>query len=154
MPSTKYSLPAFLQDRCSDEVYQRWLGRKAKTHVKRDRARQNWTATPEEYKIAIHKAVVNSGGLDQYTGESLDWNLISTYDNEKSKQERRAYKRKFANLPTVDHVGDGTGPADFVICGWRTNDCKNDLSLAEFIEFCRAVLAHCDQTLLPRDFRL
>jgi len=94
--------------------------------------------------VAIHKAVADGGGLDEYTGESLDWELISTYNNEDSKRGRRAYKRKFAKLPTVDHVGDGTGPANFVVCGWRTNDCKNDLPREEFIEFCRAVLAHCD----------
>lgn len=145
MPSTKYALPPFLKDRCSEQVYLRWLSRKAKTHVKRDRARENSSATREEYMIAIHKAVVASDGLDDYTGDALDWNLISLYNNEESKKGRRAYKKKFAELPTVDHVGDGTGPADFVICSWRTNDCKNDLPRAEFVEFCRAVITHSDR---------
>ena len=145
MPSSKYPTPAFLKDRCRDEAYLRWLSRKAKTHVKRDRARENSSASREKYMIAIHHAIVKSGGLDEYTGEPLDWNLISVYNNEESKKGRRAYKKKFAKLPTVDHVGDGTGPADFVICGWRTNDCKNDLPREEFIEFCRMVLAHCDR---------
>ena len=95
--------------------------------------------------IAIHQAVYKSGGLDAYTGEALDWNLISVYNNEESRKGRRVYKKKFAKLPTVDHVGDGTGSADFVICGWGTNDCKNDLPRAEFIELCRAVLAHSDR---------
>jgi hypothetical protein len=146
MASTKYALPAFLEEHCGEQAYIRWLSRKAKTHVKRDRARENSSATREEYMMAIHKAVVQSGGFDEYTGEALDWNLISAYNNEESKEGRRAYKKKFAKLPTADHVGDGTGPADFVICGWRTNDCKNDLPRAEFIELCRAVLAHCDRS--------
>jgi len=145
MSSTKYPLPPFLKDRCSEQVYLRWLSRKAKAHVKRDRARENSSATGEEYKNAIHKAVVTSDGLDDYTGEALDWNLISLYNNEEAKKGRRAYKKKFAKLPTVDHVGDGTGPADFVICTWRTNDCKNDLPRAEFVEFCRAVITHSDR---------
>ena len=95
--------------------------------------------------IAIHQAIVKSDGLDEYTGELLDWNLISAYNNEDSKKGRRAYKKRFAKLPTVDHVGDGTGPANFVICGWRTNDCKNDLPREELIEFCRMVLTHHDR---------
>src|SRR2546423_1257520 len=146
MPSTKYPLPAFLKRVCDEENYLRWLSRKAKTHVKRDRARNNSHATREQYMIAIHRAVEASGGLDAYTGEALDWNLISAYNNEESKKERRVYKQRFAKLPTVDHLEDGTGTPDFVICGWRTNDCKSDLSRQEFIEFCRTVLVHCDRS--------
>jgi len=54
----------------------------------------------------------------------------------------RNYKKEFALLPTVDHVGDGTGPLDLKICSWRTNDAKNDLPLSEFISVCQAVLKH------------
>ena len=90
----------------------------------------------------IHRAVVHCNGRDSYTGEDLRWDLISTYDNEKSKAGRREYKAGFALLPTVDHVGDGLGPADFKICGWRTNDAKNDLSYSEFVEVCRRVVVY------------
>lgn len=143
MPSAKYRFPEFLTGRCDPAAYSRWLDRKARAHVIRDRARGNVTATREAYMLAIHAAVVASGGKDAYTGEPLAWELISTYDNDGSKAGRRAYKRALAALPTVDHVGDGTGPADFVICSWRTNDCKNDLTRDELVAFCRAVLAHC-----------
>ncbi|MEX2141650.1 MAG: hypothetical protein WD894_20460 [Pirellulales bacterium] len=51
---------------------------------------------------------------------------------------------RFQMPRTVDHVADGLGPADFVICSWRVNDAKNDLDRAEFLEVCRAVLAHSD----------
>ena len=47
--------------------------------------------------------------------ELLDWSLISHYDNAESKHGRREYKAKFALLPTIDHVGDGLGTADFKI---------------------------------------
>jgi hypothetical protein len=47
-----------------------------------------------------------------------------------------SHKARFATLPTVDHVGDGLGPADFEICGWRTNDGKCDLSRADFVDLC------------------
>jgi hypothetical protein len=92
------------------------------------------------YKTAIHKAVEQSEGLDAYTGETLRWDLISKYDNEASRLGRRVYKASLALLPTVDHVGDGLGAADFRICAWRTNDAKGDLEYAEFIGLCRRVL--------------
>jgi hypothetical protein len=142
MASKKYALPAFLENRCPPEVYVRWLDRKAKAHIERDRKRGNTSAMREAYMLAIHEAVTASGGLDEYTGEPLAWQLISTYDNDKSKAGRREYKRTFALLPTVDHVGDGLAAPDFKICSWRSNDCKNDLSHEELLDFCRAVLTH------------
>lgn len=135
-----FDLPPFLDGTVTREAYVRWLQRKAAAHVKRDRKRGNLTATISEYKRAVHKAVCASGGKDVYTHERLDWHLISTYDNQDSTQGRRVYKAKFALLPTVDHLGDGTGPADFAICGWRTNDAKGDLTLKEFVALCGRVL--------------
>lgn len=135
-----FDLPPFLDGIVSREAYVRWLQRKAVAHVKRDRKRANRAALVSDYKRAIHRAVCASDGRDAYTNESLDWHLISTYDNDESKQGRRGYKAKFGLLPTVDHVGDGTGPADFAICGWRTNDAKGDLTLEEFVVLCARVV--------------
>lgn len=140
--SKKYAIPAFLAAVVTQAIYLRWLHRKAIAHIRRDRKRGNRTATNEAYKIAIHGAVCSSSGLDVYTGEKLDWHLISKYDNDLSKKDGRNYKALFGLLPTVDHVGDGTGAADFKICAWRTNDAKNDLHLKDFIELCRKVIAH------------
>jgi hypothetical protein len=50
------------------------------------------------------------------------------------------YKKQYALLPTVDHLDDGLGEPKFAICGWRTNDCKNDLTIEELAEFCRMFL--------------
>ncbi len=139
----KYEPPAFLEGfSCTQQQYDRWLHHKAQSHVRRDRRRGNLNARTSDYKAAIHAAVLAGGNSDAYTGEALDWSLIGTYDNESSKINRRPYKQSFALLPTVDHVGDGTGPPDFRICGWRTNDAKHDLSLLEFLELCRKVLHH------------
>jgi hypothetical protein len=136
--------PPFLPTNVTPERFRRWLDRKAAALVRRDKKRDNTTATLKEYKQAIHEAVVRSGGLDAYTGEPLDWSLIGTYDNTQSKALRRAYKATLALLPTVDHVGDGLGPADFEICGWCTNDAKNDLTRIDFVALCRKVVAHAD----------
>jgi hypothetical protein len=141
----KYPFPPFLDGVLTRPAYTAWLQRKAAAHVKRDRKRGNPSATIEEYKLAIHKAVLASEGCDVYTGETLRWDLVSTYDNEASKAAGRSYKATLALLPTVDHVDDGLGPADFVICAWRTNDAKNDLSFGEFLALCRRVIAHADK---------
>jgi hypothetical protein len=138
----RYQLPSFLTGQVKQETYKRWIRRKAQTHVRRDRRRGNQTAIGEEYRVAIHSAVLESGGRDSYTGEELAWSLISKYDNDEAKEYRRDYKRRFALLPTVDHVGDGIGAADFKICSWRTNDAKNDLELSAFLDLCQAVLEH------------
>jgi hypothetical protein len=140
MISRKYQLPEFLIGRCTPEGYKRWLGRKAIAHVRRDRGRGHKAASREAYMMAIHQCVIDSKGYDCYTNEPLAWEIISTYDNDASKAGKRQYKKSFWNLPTVDHVGDDLSANAFRICSWRTNDCKNDLSEEELIEFCRLVL--------------
>lgn len=135
-----YELPLFLVGRVDSEKYKRWLARKASALVKRDRARENTQAIVAEYKKAIHDAVLNGGQNDFYTGEVLNWEIISTYDNEKSATGKHGYKKQFALLPTVDHIDSAKCEPDFVICSWRTNDSKNDLSYSDFISLCDAVL--------------
>ena len=136
----KYQIPNFLVGTVDQVGYEKWLQRKAMAHVRRDRGRGNSSATNQEYKMAIHAAVIESEGMDAYTNEKLDWSLLSKYDNEQSKTHGREYKRLFALLPSVDHVNDGLGPADFKICAWRTNDAKNDLPMEEFVALCQRVI--------------
>lgn len=148
--STKYQLPYFLVNKVTQEVYLHWLRRKAQAHVRRDRHRGNETAIGESYRLAIHSAVLECAGRDYYTGEELDWSLISQYDNAKSQEDGRKYKHGFALLPTIDHVGDGTGAADFKICSWRTNDAKHDLEMPAFLTLCQAVLEHHGFVVIKR----
>jgi hypothetical protein len=137
----KHILPLFLEGTVLPEAYDRWLTRKAAAHVRRDKKRGH-NCTGASYRDAIHAAVVRSNGKDAYTGENLDWHLISTYRNEDSKEGRHAYKATFALLPTVDHVSAEATEASFRICGWRTNDAKNDLSIDQFLDLCERVLTH------------
>jgi hypothetical protein len=141
----KYLLPRFLEGVITQAHYERWLHRKAMAHVKRDRKRGSEDATNEQYKLAIHRAVEESQGRDAYTDEPLDWTLLSAYDNDESKEQRAEYKKKFALLPSVDHVSYQTNPKEFKICGWRTNDAKNDLSYEEFLDLCRKVIDAANQ---------
>lgn len=136
----KFERPKFLRGTLSQATYERWLHRKASAHVRRDRRRGNGTCTGSGYRAAIHKAVVNSKGRDAYTRERLEWSLVSKYDNIASKSSGRVYKNAFALLPTVDHIGDGLGSGDFVICSWRTNDAKHDLPFEEFLVVCKKVV--------------
>lgn len=136
----KYTTPQFLLRIVSQDKYEKWLSRRASAHVKRDRKRGNQTATVAAYKVAMHRAISESEGRDAYTGELLDWRLISQYDNADSKKGGRKYKQRFALLPSVDHIGDGMSEADFKICSWRTNDAKNDLPYLEFVKLCRLVV--------------
>lgn len=143
--SKKYARPPFLSPEVTQESYLRWLSRKSIAHVRRDKRRGSINAINEAYKMAIHQAVIDSAGRDYYTGEILNWTLISRYDNAESKKQRRHYKASFALLPTIDHVGDGLGAAEFKICGWRTNDAKNDLTHDEFLALCRRVVGYFER---------
>jgi hypothetical protein len=125
-------------------TYIRWLRCKAAAHVRRDRKRCDYEIMGEEYRRLIHEAVTAHGTHDYYTGEKLDWSLVSTYCNEASQAGRAAYKAGFAMLPTVDHIMGDNGRYDFVICAWRTNDCKSDLAYPDFVDFCRKVIAKAD----------
>lgn len=129
----------------SQETYIRWLRRKAAAHLKRDRVRCSYAIMGEEYRRLIHAAVVAHGTHDFYTGEELDWSLVSTYSNDESKLGRTEYKSGFALLPTVDHIMGNNDRYDFVICAWRTNDAKTDLSYPEFLDLCRRVIKHADK---------
>jgi hypothetical protein len=142
MRSRKYPLPDFLAGILSEAAYLRWLHRKADAHIERDRERGNTTATREQYKVAIHAAVLSSRGRDVYTGSVLRWDQVSTFNNAEAKKNGRAYKRQFADMPTVDHLDDGRSAPRFAICSWKTNDAKSDLSHEEFVQLCRDVLAY------------
>jgi hypothetical protein len=142
MGSSDFELPIFLHEVVSQSAYDRWLRRKAAAHVRRDRKRGRFGAAYSNYRKAIHSAVIESGGKDAYTGEALDWELISKYDNRASKEGRHRYKAALAMLPTIDHVDAASTSSTFRICAWRTNDSKNDLTFEGFIALCTKVLVN------------
>jgi|ERR1700749_193847 len=146
----KYAVPEFLAGLVDQKKYERWLRAKAAAHYRGDVKRFNQKHSAEYYRDLIHAAVHASGGRDAYTGESLHWNKISTYNNEASKSGKSKYKADFALLPSVDHVWKDDGSFGFVICGWRTNDAKADLPLNEFLALCeRILLNHGYKVELP-----
>lgn len=60
--------------------------------------------------------------------------------NSAAAAKRRKYNRELYDLPTIDHVGDGLGAANFAICSWRVNDAKHVQTFDEFVEMCRLVV--------------
>jgi hypothetical protein len=142
MPAPQRILPPFLEGKVTLATYDRWLQRKAAAHAKRDRKRFDQWKSSSNYRDEIHQAVLRSRGRDAYTGEDLDWSLLSKYNNEESKAGRHGYKAGFALLPTVDHIESDNRIATFCICGWRTNDAKHDLSITSFLALCERVLKH------------
>lgn len=105
MSSAKYPFPEFLTGRCTPKVYGKWLSRKATAHVKRDRRRGHEKATREAYMVAIHQAVMSSRGLDDYTGQELAWENISTYNNEESKKAGEYIKINFITYRQLTIMG-------------------------------------------------
>lgn len=138
----KYSLPQFLAKKIKKEVYKKWLQRKATAHFRRDKKKRARNISVSKYKELIHQAVLASKGKDAYTGEDLDWKLISKYNNKQAKKFGDEYKKKFYYLPTIDHEIPNIKNPSFKICSWKINDVKNDLTLKELLIECKKLIKY------------
>jgi hypothetical protein len=139
----KWRIPDCLKPTVSDEeVFRKWLNRKAASVRKRDRKRNVPVVSLSMTKQAIVAAIERSGGRDFYTGEALHWHLISKWAGAEQGTSASVYRRRFWMLPSVDH--DFTNPAEpaYHICSWRMNDSKNDQSVDEFLELATKVREH------------
>ena len=144
MSTTKYLLPDCLIGKCDAAKYAKWLHRKARRHVIRERKRNIRTpCSISHYKAQIHAAVMAGGDRDFYSGEPLDWSLINAFENPEAKTGPQ-YRKKFWLLPTVDHIVDEADRPTFVICSWGINDAKSDLTPEEFYSLCQKVLRNRD----------
>jgi len=138
--SAQYPLPGFLEGICTVSVYDKWLDNKADTLLKRDKKRRKpyaRAATDRLYKEKIHKAIMDNGQCDPFTGDALDWKLISTWDTSPARAPEPGYRKKFALMPTVDHIDPDL--LEFEICSWMVNDCKSYLNPKEFVALCRRI---------------
>ncbi len=142
----KYQIPSCIGAQCTQAQYSKWLYRRAVAHVKRDRKRNGQrSCSVADYKAQTHAAVIGGRNRDSYTGEALDWSLISRFRNDLAKKGGRKYKQQFALLLTVDHALDENGRQKFLICSWYVNDAKSDLTLEEFYALCERALKHRDK---------
>lgn len=145
MSKSKYPLPDCLKGKFDPAKYIRWLARRAQAHVRRDRKRNGKdSCTAAEYKAEIHRAVLAGGERHFYTGELLDWSIIGKFENVAAKAGRSRYKKSFWLLPAIDHTFDEQDKQKFVICSWKVNEVKSDLTLAEFHNLCESVFRYRD----------
>ena len=121
----------------NDKDYSELIRKKAVAVTRRDKKRDGKYRVKEAIE-AIHQAFHRCNGLDPYDGSKLDPELLGEYKNDKAKAQGAAYKRRFAMLPTIDHVKAEPIP-DFQIVSWQTNDAKGDMTPEEFIAYCRRV---------------
>jgi hypothetical protein len=140
----KYFLPPFLTGIISEKDYLRWLRRKA-SHLYHSDLNQGTTCakngSAKLYKQLIHQAILACGMLDPYTGESLRYDLLGSWDNTLDQNPDQATITMFSLLPTVDHIDPfGTVPA-FQICSWLVNRCKSELTPDEFVAQCEKIIA-------------
>jgi hypothetical protein len=119
------------------KAYVDMLRRKAVAVARRDRKRGGLYFVQEAMQ-SIHQAFCASDGIDPYDGQPMDPRLLGAYDNAASKTGGQLYKRRFARLPTVDHVNAEPTP-EFQIVSWQTNDAKGDMTPEEFRDYCRRV---------------
>ena len=131
-----WSAPAWVG--LSDDKYSELVQRKAVAITRRDKKRGGKYSVKEAIE-AIHQAFHRCNGFDPYDGSKLDPELLGEYRNEDAKAQGAAHKRRFAMLPTVDHV-KAEPVADFEIVSWQTNDAKGDMSPDEFIAYCHRVV--------------
>ena len=122
----------------SDDKYSELIQRKAVAVTKRDKKRGGKYSVKEAIE-AIHQAFHRCNGFDPYDGSKLAPELLGEYKNEDAKAEGAAHKRRFAMLPTLDHVKAEPEP-DFEIVSWQTNDAKGDMPTEEFIAYCQRVV--------------
>ena len=136
-----WSAPAWVG--LSDEDYSDLIRKKAVAVTRRDK-RRDGKYTVKQAIEAINQAFHRCNGFDPYDGSKLNPKLLGEYKNEDAKAEGAAHKRRFAMLPTVDHVKAEPEP-DFEIVSWQTNDAKGDMPPEEFIAYCRRVVQVADQ---------
>ena len=136
-----WSAPAWVG--LSDEDYSDLIRKKAVAVTTRDK-RRDGKYTVKQAIEAINQAFHRCNGFDPYDGSKLNPKLLGEFKNEDAKAEGAAHKRRFAMLPTVDHVKAEPEP-DFEIVSWQTNDAKGDMPPEEFIAYCRRVVQIADQ---------
>jgi hypothetical protein len=152
----KYPLPPVLTGICSAPKYHKWLRCKADQLQKRDKKLNRpygQKYSQADYKMKIHEAVMNNGGLDPYTGDALRWDLIGKWDDNKeipTKIQRsipgsaryRAMKKEFFLLPVIDHVDPDVSDLVFEVVSWIVNEGKSQMTPEEYLSLCAKVATY------------
>jgi hypothetical protein len=136
-----------LQGRCSLATYKKWLYVRARELFNKDRLRKKpyaLTGSVPFYKMLIHQAVNRGGQTDPFTADSLKWELIGTWNSSIPTSHDPAIMKKFALLPTVDHIDPASDELEFEICSFEINKCKSSLNPADFVALCERIVSHAN----------
>lgn len=133
---SNFHIPAEVHERGTSCIrYNLWLVGQAKSCRNRDRGKIKPLPPLSEYQAVIHSAVVRSKGLDEYTGDPLEWNRIN---HERPAAGGRRNHVIRGRWPSVDHY-QGTGKLHYRICSGLVNLAKGPLDHQQFVELCRKV---------------
>jgi hypothetical protein len=150
MPLPKYPLPAYLQDIYTVSSYAGMLKLKARNLRNRDRRNKKPVAlkySVAKYREKVHGAIMDGGRTDPYTGETIDWTLISKWDGVAGKDRgipnllAVGFDKSLYLSPSIDHVYPDSDELELEVCSWIANSCKSVLNPAEFIALCGKVAA-------------
>ncbi len=137
----QYPLPPFLKGVVSQRGYCMWLMNKGENLRRRDiKLNRPYSKVNSEtvYNQKVHQAVLDGGEFDPFTGEKLNWGLVSKERNMETESYTNDYLNTYALYPVVDH----TNPEEFEfeICSLISNECKSSLTPDEFVDFCQRVV--------------
>ena len=135
-PSARHVPDSVRQKGIGCARYGDWLERQSQNCRKRDSTDQRKPI--EEYREAIHQAVIKSKGLDYYTGQPLEWNRLN-HDKPEGGGQRN--HRITGRYPSIDHYR-GINQLDYRICAGSVNHAKGALDHQQFVELCRHVVEH------------
>ena len=131
-----FHAPLEVRDKGTNCVrYNAWLSAQATSCRARDRGKVDPLPPLSEYRRFIHAAVIRSKGLDEYTGEPIEWNRINHQRPSAGGRKKHITRGRW---PSVDHY-QGTGKLNYRICSGLTNLAKGPLDHQQFVELCRKV---------------
>jgi hypothetical protein len=140
----QYFLPDFLNGVLTLDQYREWIEDKSHHVFVKDQKRRRPCAAGHscaDYKMAIHRAICANGLLDPYSGEEMGWKLVGVLDPDKAKAGRKVFLKRFAMMPTIDHVDPEATDLKLEVCSLMVNECKNNLNADEFVGLCKKVVA-------------
>ncbi len=131
-----------------EATYKRLLNRTAVTLTKRAR-KQGGTYQVKEAIDAIHAAFHRCDGTDPYDGLPLEGPLLKTNPSAGARPGNSAEINHDSRCPTVCPAKNNT-IANFEILSIQTQQSKGTMKAEEFINHCRAVVAHADKASITK----
>jgi hypothetical protein len=145
MSKPRYPLPVYLEGTWTQGEYCAWVHEKGEEVYLRDILRKCPFAVKGcqlVYRDNINGAAVASNGIDPFTGDRFQWDLVHKWDPIKARGDI-AFQRQFYLMPTVDHIDPFSASLELELCTSQTNTCKSQQNPTEFLATCKTIKDHC-----------